>query len=83
MEPHAQWRPELIDLGQTEGAFSFEEGFSRPQWQVIGQAIEQRVASSFDLDLAWTKAAHQWLLQLRAELQPRRDHGRAVVRSTG
>jgi hypothetical protein len=44
MATDSQWRPELIDLSRVEGAFSFEEGFSRPQWQAIAQFIEQRVS---------------------------------------
>ncbi len=67
-EPDSKWRPELIVLSQVDGAFSFEEGFSRPDWKVISQAIQQRVAGPAELDAAWTEAARQWVMQLRSDL---------------
>jgi len=51
-EPDSKWRPELIDLSQVDGAFSFEEGFSRPDWKVISQAIQQRITGPDDLKLS-------------------------------
>jgi hypothetical protein len=67
-EPDSKWRPELIDLSQVEGAFGFEEGFSRPDWKVISQAIQQRVIGPDDLNIAWTEAARQWVMQLQSDL---------------
>lgn len=67
-EPDSKWRPELIDLGQVGGAFSFEEGFSRPDWKVISQAIQQRFTGPDDLNIAWTDAARQWVMQLQSDL---------------
>jgi hypothetical protein len=67
-EPDSKWRPELIDLSQVDGAFSFEEGFSRPDWKVISQAIQQRVTGSAELDTAWTEAARQWVMHLQSDL---------------
>ena len=64
MEADSKWQPELIDLSQVNGAFSFEEGYSRPDWQVISQAIQQRITGPDDLNTAWTEAARQWVMQL-------------------
>jgi hypothetical protein len=68
MEPDSKWQPELIDLGQVENAFSFEEGFSRPDWKVIAKAIRQRVTESSNLDTALTEAARQWVQRLQSDL---------------
>jgi hypothetical protein len=56
----------LIDLEQMEGAFSFKEGFSRPDWERIGQRIE--ALSREDRPEAWRQAARQWIWRLRADL---------------
>ena len=61
------WCPQLLDLGQIEGAFDYKEGFSRPNWKIIAEAI-QRTVSSEDLAEAWTEAAVQWVQQLRSDL---------------
>jgi len=61
------WRPRLIDLRRVEGAFDFEEGFSRPNWKVIGEAIQHTVSTE-DLPGAWTEAALQWVEQVRSDL---------------
>src|SRR5688572_2518520 len=68
MEVDSKWRPELIDLSQVEGAFTFEEGFSRPDWRVISEAIQRTVTGSLDLDTAWNEAARQWIMQLQSDL---------------
>jgi hypothetical protein len=60
-------QPKLLDFSQISGAFSFQEGFSRPDWKVIRAAIDQTVSPE-DLGDAWTEAAVQWVLQLRADL---------------
>ena len=57
----------LIDLDQLAGAFDFQEGFSRPDWVVIGKAIESK-AEEADRAAAWDEAAAQWLEQLRRDL---------------
>src|SRR5208337_2129491 len=67
-EPDPEWQPELIDLGQINGAFSFEEGFSRPDWKVISEAIQQRITGPDDMNTAWTEAARQWVMQLQSDL---------------
>lgn len=59
--------PQFIDLDRIEGAFDFEEGFSRPNWKVIGEAIRQTVSSE-DRPGAWTEAALQWVNQVRSNL---------------
>jgi hypothetical protein len=64
----SDWRPDLMDLDEVEGAFSFEEGFSRPNWRIISQAIGQRVTGAQDLNVAWTEAARQWLIRLQSDL---------------
>ena len=68
MEADSKWQPELIDLSQVNGAFSFEEGYSRPDWQVISQAIRERITGTLDLNTAWTEAARQWVMQLQSDL---------------
>jgi len=57
----------LVDLNTLEAAFSFEEGFSRPNWQLIGNHIEQMVESE-DLNKAWTQVAWQWAVRLKGDL---------------
>lgn len=70
--PHSvtksDWRPELMNLDEVDGAFSFEEGFSRPDWRVISQAIQQRISGPDDLNIAWTEAARQWVVRLCSDL---------------
>jgi hypothetical protein len=68
MEQNSQWQPELIDLNQVEGAFSFEEGYSRPDWRVISKAIQQKATGTLDLDTAWNEAARQWIMQIQSDL---------------
>lgn len=68
MEPDSQWQPELMDLSQLEGAFNFEEGFSRPDWRVISRGIKRNETELFDVNAAWDEAVHQWMIQLRFEL---------------
>ena len=68
MEANPKWQPEVIDLSQVEGAFRFEAGFSRPDWRVISQAIQQTVAGSLDLDTGWNEAGRQWVTRLQADL---------------
>jgi hypothetical protein len=67
-EPDPQWQPELIDLSQVNGAFSFEEGYSRPDWKVIAEAVQQRITGPDDLNAAWTEAARQWVMRLQSDL---------------
>jgi len=59
--------PLLVDLDELDGAFVFSEGYSRPNWKVIGEAIKQ-AASTEDLPDAWTEAALQWVEQVRSDL---------------
>src|SRR5579862_6395698 len=66
-EIDSDWHPTLLDLSQVEGVFSFEEGFSRPDWNLIRRAIDE-VASSGDLDIAWVDAGIQWALRLQRDL---------------
>src|SRR5882672_4628166 len=61
------WRPRLISLGQIEGAFDYEEGFSRPNWRVIANVIEQTISSE-DLPDAWAEAALEWAQQVQRDL---------------
>src|SRR5260370_11390362 len=37
------WLPKLLDLGQVEGAFVRAEGYSRPEWKIIREAIQKAV----------------------------------------
>jgi hypothetical protein len=68
MDADSTWQPKFIDLSQVENAFSFEEGFSRPDWGVISKAIDKQVTESFDVGAAWNEAARQWVMQLRSDL---------------
>jgi len=68
MQPGAIWQPKLIDLNEIENAFSFEEGFSRPDWKAIAKAIDERVEEPFDRAAAWNEAARQWVMQLQSDL---------------
>jgi hypothetical protein len=68
MEIEPQWKPELIDLNQLEGAFSFEEGFSRPDWREIARGINQKKTEILDVNAAWDEAVRQWMLHLQSDL---------------
>jgi hypothetical protein len=57
----------LVDLSELEGAFSFEEGFTRPNWQLIAKQVEQTVKSE-SLNQAWTQVARQWAERLKDDL---------------
>lgn len=60
--------PEPIDLHRIAGAFSFEEGFSRPVWRLIAKAIRESAVESPEINAAWNEAARQWVNQLRSDL---------------
>ncbi|MGH8524570.1 MAG: hypothetical protein ACREXY_10235, partial [Gammaproteobacteria bacterium] len=62
-----EFQPRHLDLAKVEGAFDFEGGFSRPQWDTIGSAIERTVEPE-NRDGAWDEAAMQWLEQIAADL---------------
>ena len=66
-EIDSDWRPTLLDLSVVEGAFSFEEGFSRPDWNLIRRTIDE-AASSDDLATAWADAGIQWVSRLQRDL---------------
>jgi hypothetical protein len=68
MNPDSKWQPELINLSQLDGAFSFEEGYSRPDWPLISKTIQQQVTGSVDLETAWNEVARQWVCQLQSNL---------------
>ena len=63
----APWQPKVLDLAQIEGAFSCQEGFSRPNWKAIRQTIKETVSPE-SLGTAWTDVAMQWVRQLRQDL---------------
>lgn len=67
-EPKVIWQPELIDLSQVDGAFSFEEGFSRPDWRLISRAIQQQAIGPGESEVACNEAARQWVMQLQSDL---------------
>jgi hypothetical protein len=68
--------PQLLDLSQIEAAFAWVEGYSRPNWKLIREMIEQRVATENIAD-AWAEAVVQWADQLRTDLG-----GQYAVRSS-
>jgi len=57
----------LVDLNKLEASFCFKEGFSRPNWQLIGNHVERTVESE-DLHKAWTQVACQWAARLKDDL---------------
>jgi len=59
--------PQFVDLSRLEGAFDFRDGFSRPDWKLIGDAI-QSLEGADDRREAWREVALQWLEKLRGEL---------------
>jgi hypothetical protein len=65
----------VLNLDELPGAFSFEEGFSRPDWNVIEKAIEDQ----WDPDnrrLPWEHATLQWVKKLATELGGKYDVSR-------
>src|SRR5208282_6802448 len=68
LETEPTWHPGVIDFAEVQGAFSFEEGFSRPVWKVISHAIQQKVTIPDELNAAWSEAARQWVMEIRANL---------------
>ena len=65
--PRAQLPPLYINLANVEGAFDFEDGFSRPQWETIRAAIESTIEPE-NRELAWDEATVQWLCQTAVDL---------------
>lgn len=63
----ARIEPRYLDLSATDGAFTWQEGYSRPDWAVIRKAIEQSVAAERQSE-AWDEAAVQWAQRLRSDL---------------
>src|SRR5690349_18331801 len=61
------WHPRLLDLRTIPGAFEWCEGFSRPNWKVISETIQQNV-SPIERSEAWTEVAIQWAHCIRADL---------------
>ena len=68
METGSQWTPEWIDLNEVDDAFHFEEGFFRPDWRAIRNAIHQKQGGLIDVNGAWIEAGRQWMLQLQSDL---------------
>jgi hypothetical protein len=56
-----------VDLSTSEEAFTFEEGFSRPDWNVIRKTVVETVGPE-ELHQAWSEVALQWVIRLRGEL---------------
>jgi len=68
MEPESKSQPEFIKLDDLPGAFSFEEGYTRPNWQAIYQTIKRKAVGALDLEAAWNEVARQWLKHLSSDL---------------
>lgn len=66
-EAEPVWRPKVLDLSKLEGAFFHQEGFSRPNWKIISRAIKETIPPESFGD-AWSEAATQWVMQVRADL---------------
>ena len=56
-----------INLDQIPGAFSFEAGFSRPNWDLLWERVERTVAPIDHAD-AWQQVLWQWAHQLSRDL---------------
>jgi len=65
----------ILNLDDLPGAFSFAEGFSRPDWKVIGKAIEDRWDDG-NRRLPWDHAILQWTKKLATELGGKYDVSR-------
>ncbi len=61
------FQPRVLDLENVPGAFVKAEGFFRPDWDKIRQAIAHNVPTE-NRDVAWTEAAIQWTERLRSDL---------------
>jgi tetratricopeptide (TPR) repeat protein len=55
------------DLSGLDLDFSFVEGFSRPNWDAIGEFVK-KTFSRDDCPEAWSAIANQWLAQLAKDL---------------
>lgn len=65
--PPEPWRAQFIDLLEVNGAFTRVEGYIRPDWKGIGEAIDAQVAPG-DRGVAWTEAARKWAEQVQSDL---------------
>ncbi len=65
----------ILNLEELAGAFSFEEGFSRPDWKIIGKAIEARWDKN-SRRLPLEHAILQWTKKLATELGGKYDVSR-------
>src|SRR5215831_8544774 len=54
---------ELIDLSRFPDAFSYEAGFSRPNWPVIRRLLQEQVSAD-QLRSAWVEVGTQWMGRL-------------------
>ena len=57
----------FVNLDEIDAAFDFADGFSRPNWKVIRQAIESSTNPENRRE-AWDDAVVQWLTKLKSEL---------------
>jgi len=57
----------LIDLTNVEGAFSFDDEFSRPDWAII-QSLIKKTLGPEAFGRAWAEVAFQWVCRLREDL---------------
>jgi hypothetical protein len=62
-----QSSPQFIDLRKLASAFTEQEGFSRPDWKLIGSVVEKTVPLE-NRGAAWTEIATQWLEEIRSDL---------------
>jgi hypothetical protein len=60
-------KPQWLDLENLPNAFTFQEGFSRPDWKLIADAVKEKVEKS-ELGRAFDEVALQWLTKLAGEL---------------
>src|SRR5688572_46440 len=54
---------EGINLDEIPGAFCFEAGFSRPDWDLLWERVKRSVAP-IDHEDAWQQVLWQWVHQL-------------------
>lgn len=70
MDAHAQefaGSSNTIDLSRFPDAFSYEDGFSRPNWPIIRRLLGEQVATE-DLSSAWMDVVTQWMRRLVHDL---------------
>lgn len=76
-EQRKKLRTELVNLAELPNAFTMDNGFSYPDWELVREVINRKVTES-ERGRAWQDAVAQWLERLCSDLG-----GNYVVRESG